>query len=74
MGAITTYQHHGTPVHVDGDLKGLHREHCLCFRNCAKFKPSTPDNCKIAAATFKNCVKFNTVTPVYECPQFEEGA
>jgi hypothetical protein len=50
-------------------LKGKHRSHCLCFL-CDKFFPNTTENCKIAQATFENCVKFNTVTPMYECPEF----
>lgn len=63
------YEHHGEQVWVDSELKGQHRNHCLCFK-CDNFKPSTPDNCPIAQATFENCVKFNTVTPMYECPKF----
>ncbi|GAH89551.1 unnamed protein product, partial [marine sediment metagenome] len=49
-----------------------HREHCLCF-TCVLFKPNSPDNCHIAQATFENCVKFDTVTPMWECPEFQEG-
>ena len=52
------------------ELKGKHKDHCLCFK-CDAFKPMTPENCKIAQATFDNCVKFNTVTPMYECPMYE---
>lgn len=29
------YNHHGKEVWVREDLKGTHREHCLCF-NCKK--------------------------------------
>lgn len=58
-------------VWVDSELKGKHREHCLCWK-CDHFKPGTPENCFIADRVFQNCVSYNLVTPVYECPQFEE--
>ena len=74
MGKIEVYQHHGTPVFVDEELKGKHREHCLCFRGCVRFKPGMPENCPIAQDTFENCVKHDIVTPMYECPEYEEGA
>jgi len=70
---IVKYEHHGTLVNVDMDLKGLHREHCLCFQGCNFFKPEDhANNCEIANAVFKNCVDFNIVTPVWECPKFEK--
>jgi len=68
---IVEYDHHGTVVRVREDLKGKHREFCLCHL-CAEFKPGAPDNCEIAQATFKNCVKFGTTTPMWECPRFKE--
>jgi hypothetical protein len=67
---IEVYEHHGAKVAVRPDLKGKHREHCLCFQNCARFKPGQDDNCEIAKALFENCVKFNVVTPVWECPKY----
>lgn len=66
------YSHHGVEVFVRSDLKGKHREFCLCF-SCDKFKPGTPDNCSIANDTFQNCVKHNLTTPVFECPKFVVG-
>lgn len=63
------YQHHFRDVWVRSDLKGKHREHCLCF-SCAKFVPSS-DQCRIARAVYGNCVAFGVVTPVWECPDFE---
>jgi hypothetical protein len=66
------YEHHGATVTVRSDLKGQHREHCLCFQGCTAFKPDQPDNCPIAAAVYKNCVDFNIVTPVWECPRFQQ--
>lgn len=70
MKTVEKYIHHGAEVFVFSELKGKHREHCLCFQ-CKFFKPGEPDNCPIAQATFENCVKYNTVTPVYECPVYE---
>jgi hypothetical protein len=67
---IVQYEHHGTTVSVISDLKGKHREHCLCFSNCEKFKPGTKKNCKIAQAVFDNCVAFGITTPMYECPEY----
>ena len=34
------YNHHGIDVVVREDLKGTHREHCLCHAPCGKFEPS----------------------------------
>lgn len=67
-----SYKHHGVIVWVRADLKGKHRDHCLCH-SCQGFKPCQPDNCPIAQATFENCVKFSTTTPVFECPSFYYG-
>jgi hypothetical protein len=66
------YEHHGKQVWVRSDLKGGHRQHCLCFTPCRLFKPETPaQNCKIANALYANCVQFGVVTPVWECPAFQ---
>ena len=69
---IVKYNHHGVDVSVFDNLKGKHREHCLCFQQCKFFKPDTPENCTIAQANFKNCVRWSIVTPVYECPVYEK--
>lgn len=37
--AVIEYEHHGSSVKVREDLKGLHRDYCLCFR-CKTFVPS----------------------------------
>jgi hypothetical protein len=66
---IVKYTHHGREVFVRADLKGNHREHCLCF-SCFNFKPGDSDNCPVAQQVYKTCVDFNLVTPVWECPQF----
>lgn len=67
---IERYEHHGRLVAVQSELKGKHRQHCLCHI-CTKFAPGSEDNCPIAKAVFQNCVDFGLVTPVYECPEFE---
>lgn len=64
------YDHHGVEVSVRSDLKGRHKEFCLCYR-CAGFRPDTTANCPIAEAVFHNCVKFGIVTPMWECPRFK---
>jgi len=66
---IAKYEHHGVEVSVRDDLKGRHREFCLCHM-CKRFNPGVASNCRIAQATFKNCVEFNTTTPMWECPEF----
>ena len=58
-----TYTHHDTTVTVRSDLKGKHREHCLCF-SCQHFKPNETDNCPIAKTVFDTCVLYNIVSPV----------
>lgn len=69
MSEYTHYPHHGVMVHVRKDLKGRHREHCLCY-SCEKFKPNTIENCVIAQDTFENCLRHDLVTPIWECPAF----
>jgi hypothetical protein len=71
MSEFEKYDHHGTEVSVRKDLKGKHREHCLCF-SCEKFKLGTPDKCPVANSLFTFCVLHDLVTPVYECPLFKE--
>lgn len=72
MGNVIRYEHYGAVVAVDEDLQGKHREMCLCSR-CGWFNPEDRDkNCVIANEIFAYCVAHNTVTPVFECPEFEE--
>jgi hypothetical protein len=77
MGNIVWYEHKygdGTKVAtvaVDETLKGTHRAHCLCWRDCARFKPGKPDNCKIAQALYELCCKYDLTTPVFECPVYD---
>ena len=63
------YKHHGVNVWVRWDLKGKHREYCLCF-SCDRFKPDTEDNCVTANLIFALCKECDLVTPVWECPFF----
>lgn len=67
---IEYYNHHGNNVAVISELKGKHREHCLCYK-CQKFYPGIEDNCKIAQATYEHCAYYGLVTPVYECPEYQ---
>jgi hypothetical protein len=60
------YKHHGHEVSVREDLKGLHREHCLCYR-CERF-----GHCPIANEVYAVCLKHHVALPVWECPEFEE--
>lgn len=69
MGKVITYNHYGTLVSVDEELKGKHREHCLCFR-CSEFSPNTPENCDLAEQNYRACKINGMVMPVWECPGF----
>lgn len=69
---VERYLHHGCDVAVVSEVKGKHREHCLCFLNCRWFKPGQVDNCQIAQMLYENAVKNSMVTPVYECRKYEE--
>ena len=66
---IIKYVHHDVDVCVREDLKGKHREFCLCY-SCDNFHPGESNNCLIAQAIYENCVKFDVVTPVWECPLY----
>ena len=72
MGKIIEYEHYGVKVKVDEDLKGKHRQMCLCWR-CSDFKPGQVSNCYIAQKLYNICVEYNLVTPVFECMIFSEG-
>jgi len=67
-----TYEHHGNEVWVDEDLKGKHRDHCLCY-SCSKFYPLQRDeNCQISNLVYATCVALKLTLPVWECPYFQE--
>jgi hypothetical protein len=62
------YEHHGKTVWVREDLKGLHRQHCLCH-TCGRWpKGQEHPTCQIAKALYQICCEFGVVTPVWECP------
>jgi hypothetical protein len=67
---IEIYVHHGRVVSVRSDLKGHHREFCLCYNDCVRFNPGTPYNCEIARALYEFNMKYDLVTPVWECPEY----
>ena len=69
MTQIVSYVHHGTRVKVREDLKGRHRELCLCH-SCAYLKPGAADNCRKAQRLYELCVAEGMTTPVFECPSF----
>jgi hypothetical protein len=67
------YEHHGKIVWVFSELKGLHRQHCLCHF-CEKFNPGIPEeNCLLANLNFAVCLQTGMLLPVYECPEFVEN-
>lgn len=64
------YIHHGEEVSVVSEVKGMHRDHCLCY-NCKLFYLEDREaNCQRANLLFAFCVLHNMTTPVYECPIF----
>lgn len=66
-----TYNHHGKDVVVISEVKGKHRQHCLCM-TCHHFTPEDRDNnCVASNALYELCREFDTVTPVYECPKYQ---
>lgn len=74
---IIQYEHKYTDgakalVYVQDELKGKHREHCLCHQHCIRFRPGCSNHCEIALALYAVCVKFSVTTPVYECPLYED--
>jgi len=70
---VVRYDHHGVNVAVRADLKGRHREYCLCYQ-CAKFTPANLDtNCPIAQALYQLDVLAHITTPVWECAAFERA-
>lgn len=64
------YEHHGVTVSVISELKGKHRQHCLCY-SCAHFRPGQLNNCPIAQTVFETCKMYDLVTPVYECHEYK---
>jgi hypothetical protein len=65
------YEHRGNLVWVESDRVGIHQRYCMCY-DCKRFAPEDKENCKIAEDVFINCKNNHIVTPVWECPEFEE--
>jgi len=64
------YKHHDNWVWVRKDLKGKHRDYCLCHC-CASFFPEDrKKNCPIANMLYAIDCFADIVTPVWECPLF----
>lgn len=69
---IIRYEHHGEIVAVREDLKGKHREYCLCFQ-CDRFIPEDRErNCRTAELLYAVCRECGLTTPVWECPYFAD--
>lgn len=66
-GKYIKYEHHGVEVIARKDLKGKHRESCLCYECSFLMSP-----CPIAKDLFALDKKYHIVTPVFECPDFKE--
>ena len=71
MNKIEKYEHHGYTVWVDKQLKGKHRDHCLCYKGCIKFRPGEQYHCPIAQELYEFDCKHSLTTPVWECPEYE---
>ncbi len=68
---VIKYEHHGVSVSVREDLKGKHRDNCLCFM-CKKLNIAERDkNCVIANTLYALNQLAGITTPVFECKEFE---
>lgn len=61
---IEKYVHHGREVAVCSELRGKHREHCLCYA-CGAFYAEP--KCPIASALYAFDCTHGVTTPVWEC-------
>ena len=72
MTDFEVYKYHNRIVSVREDLKGRHREHCLCY-SCQRFDSERrARNCDISNKVFDLCAEEELVLPVWECPLFIE--
>jgi len=66
------YIHHGSETWVRSEIKGKHREYCLCF-SCDKFNLTDREkNCPKANMLYALDVALKMTTPVFECEDFNE--
>jgi len=63
MSSYERYVHHGNEVWVRSDLKGKHRDYCLCY-HCKLAM------CPVAKELYAFCIANGTVNPVWECSDF----
>lgn len=64
------YRHHNL-MWGRTDLRGTHREHCICYE-CNNFQPdSKTDNCPIAQGLYEYDQRHGVTTPVFECAHFK---
>lgn len=70
---LIKYKHHDKVMVVQSDLKGKHKEHCLCYMGCLRFLPGSQYNCEIAEKIFQLNVEQGVTTPVWECAFFESS-
>lgn len=70
---VTKFEHHGVVVSCMDNLKGKHREHCLCWI-CRKLNLADRDkNCKIASLLYAVDRQCQITTPVFYCKEFQKG-
>ena len=70
MSKYQRYEHHGAQMVVRKDLKGKHREYCLCY-DCRYFNSvDRGGSCPTANLLYTVCVTQQLVTPVWECIKF----
>ncbi len=73
-GSYICYEHHHRAMWVRQDLRGRHREHCLCYR-CESFTPENREqNCPIANEVYRLCCEAGLVLAVWECEHFRLAA
>lgn len=64
------YERNGKKAWVRSDLKGRHKEFCMCW-DCKKFTPDTEDKgCPIIKQVLDTAAHHNIVLPVWECGVF----
>jgi len=67
---IIKYEHFGNEVSVMEDMKGKHKDFCLCYK-CSKLKPDEADNCKLAQLVYDLCRLSGSTLVMWECKEFE---
>lgn len=73
MATYVRYEHHGHEVSVREDLKGLHREYCLCW-HCQRLSFDEETNCPVAQEVYRLCCQHGLTLVMWECPQFVDAS